>query len=130
METIMLSISIFFVSFFLLGFITLIVVMLRNDANKEKVKKEIREHGILTLATIKRVFSRSGGNSGYINATLELVFETEDGSKIACKADTVIDALSIQKYQAGEQIPLRYLPADPHKNMLDVPSTFELMKRH
>ncbi len=56
--------------------------------------------------------------------------ETEEGEKIACKADTVIDALSMQKYQAGEKIPLRYLPADPHKICSTSPVRLELMKRH
>ncbi len=82
METVMLSISIFFATFFSFR----VYHPYCGDAaqrceKKRKVKKEIREHGNLTLATIKRAFSRSGGNSGYINATLELVFGNRRGGK-------------------------------------------------
>lgn len=108
-------------------FACVIVSLLIRDAKNKKIKEGIAADGVNTTGVITDVSSRSGGNSGFINITVSFDYEIETGKKISGKADAVIDVMSINKYQSGETIALRYSRKEPEKAIVDIPNP--LLKR-
>ncbi|HID4047225.1 hypothetical protein B5M10_07475 [Pluralibacter gergoviae] len=102
-------------------FAYIIVSLLIRDAKNKKLRDAVISDGISTVGVITDVRSRNGGNSGFINITLQFSYQTEEGQRHHGKADAVIDAMSSQKYQPGQQLHLHYSKREPEKFVVDIP---------
>lgn len=101
--------------------IYLITSLLIRDAKNKKIRQEILSDGVKTDAVITTAYSRSGGNSGFINITLQFDYIAENGDKISGQADTVINSMEMNRYQAGNSIPVCYSRKDPQRVILNIP---------
>jgi len=108
------SIPIVFFSF-LIGY------LLIRDRKNNRTKQSIQRNGVDTIAVITKTWSRSGGNSGFLNITLEITYRTETGEEVRNKADAVINAMHTENYQPGKTVALRYLKSEPVKIIMDIP---------
>ncbi|WBF45534.1 DUF3592 domain-containing protein [Serratia rubidaea] len=90
-----------------------------KDIKNKKVKSEVQSDGVEVLGKIVNSYSRSGGNSGFINITVEFKYLIGDGSELYGKKDIVINTMDINKYQPGESISLRYSRKDSSKVVIN-----------
>lgn len=90
-----------------------------KDIKNKKVKSEVQSDGVEVLGEIVNSYSRSGGNSGFINITVEFKYLIGDGSELYGKKDIVINTMDINKYQPGESISLRYSRKDSSKVVIN-----------
>ena len=102
-------------------FFCIIVSLLIRDAKNKKIKDAVMSDGHDVVGVITNVRSRSGGNSGFINITVQFDYTTKEGREMKGEADAVIDAINTSKYQPGEKLPLRYSRKDPQKVLVDIP---------
>ncbi|SQJ31887.1 Uncharacterised protein [Serratia rubidaea] len=90
-----------------------------KDMKNKKLKSEVGNDGVEVLGEIVNSYSRSGGNSGFINITVEFKYLIKDGTELHGKNDFVINTMDINKYQPGESISLRYSRKDPSKVVIN-----------
>ncbi|EMH4164421.1 DUF3592 domain-containing protein [Pluralibacter gergoviae] len=105
----------------ILLFAYIIVSLLLRDAKNKKLKDAVMSDGVSAVGTITDVRSRTGGNSGFINITLQFDYQTAEGQQHHGEADAVIDAMNTQQYQPGQQIRLHYSRREPDKFVVDIP---------
>ena len=101
----------------------LVSLILRDIKNKKK-KAHLLSNGIKATGVITAIKSRSGGNSGFINVTIEFEFTVKNGVLIRSTCDTVIDAVKTNLYQPGDSIQLIYAGDDPQTCIVDIPHLF------
>lgn len=102
-------------------FAYVIISLLIRDVKNKKIKDSVMSDGVSTVGTITNVHSRTGGNSGFINITLQFDYHTEEGLRHLGEADAVIDAMNAQKYQPGQQLHIYYSRKEPEKVVVDIP---------
>lgn len=107
-------------------FIYASISLSRRDLRK-KIKNEVLRDGVDTTAVITQVASRSGGNSGFINISIDFRYQNQRGEELHGQSLAVIDAMDSAKYQAGQRINIRYTRTDARKTLVDIPNP--LMKR-
>lgn len=103
-------------------FIYIFVALLIRDAKNKKLKAAINNDGVAVLGTITGLRSRSGGNSGFINISVDFNYVSENGEALAGQGDIVIDITRIQNFQPGNTLPLRYLRQQPQRVLVDLPN--------
>lgn len=103
-------------------FIYIFVALLIRDAKNKKLKAAIHNDGVAVSGTITNVRSRSGGNSGFINISVDFNYVSENGESLAGQGDIVIDITRIQNFQPGNTLPLRYLRQQPQRVLVDLPN--------
>jgi predicted membrane protein len=103
-------------------FIYIFVSLLIRDAKNKKLKAAINNDGVAVLGTITNLRSRSGGNSGFINISVDFNHVSEKGESLAGQSDIVIDITRIQYFQPGNTLPLRYLRQQPQRVLVDLPN--------
>lgn len=103
-------------------FIYIFASLLIRDAKNKKLKAAIHNDGVAVSGTITNVRSRSGGNSGFINISVDFNYVNEKGELLTGQRDIVIDITRIQNFQPGKPIPLRYLRLDPQQVLVDLPN--------
>ncbi|HFZ0561020.1 TPA: DUF3592 domain-containing protein [Klebsiella aerogenes] len=100
-------------------FIYIFASLLIRDAKNKKLKAAIHNDGVAVSGTITNVRSRSGGNSGFINISVDFNYVNEKGELLTGQRD---DITRIQNFQPGKPIPLRYLRLDPQQVLVDLPN--------
>lgn len=108
-------------------FIYVLISLYRRDLRNKKIKNEVLRDGVDTTAVITQVASRSGGNSGFINISIDFRYQNQRGEELHGKSLAVIDAMDSAKYQPGQRINIRYARTDARKTLVDIPNP--LMKR-
>lgn len=103
-------------------FIYIFASLLIRDAKNKKLKAVIHNDGVAVSGTITNVRSRSGGNSGFINISVDFNYVNEKCELLTGQRDIVIDITRIQNFQPGMSIPLRYLRLDPQQVLVDLPN--------
>jgi len=86
-------------------FIYIFASLLIRDAKNKKLKAAIYNDGVAVSGTITNVRSRSGGNSGLINISVDFNYVNEKGELLTGQRDIVIDITRIQNFQPGKPIP-------------------------
>lgn len=105
-------------------FAYIFVNLILRDIKSKKKKTQLLSNGIKATGVITAIKSRSGGNSGFINVTVEFEFTAKNGVLIRSASDTVIDAVKTHLYQPGDPIQLIYAGDDPQICIIDTPHPF------
>lgn len=86
-------------------FIYIFASLLIRDAKNKKLKAAIHNDSVAVSGTLTNVRSRSGGNSGLINISVDFNYVNEKGELLTGQRDIVIDITRIQNFQPGKPIP-------------------------
>ncbi|KAA9002631.1 hypothetical protein FJU30_03630 [Affinibrenneria salicis] len=109
----------FYVAIFVMFFFAYALISIHlGDMKKNKVRK----YGDEAIGEVLDIKSRSGGNSGFVNVELKVLYVDKNNNKHVSKGVTVIDMTKIQNFQPGNKVNIKYIIDNPDKIIINIPS--------
>ncbi|QKJ85805.1 hypothetical protein PMPD1_0833 [Paramixta manurensis] len=83
-------------------------------------KNNIKRNSIETIATIISIRSMPGENSAYVNVEFKVAYQDNEGKRHLSIGNSVIDVTDLQKYQPGNELPIKYIKGQFDKFYINI----------